>query len=95
MPELADGLDLGSSAAMRGGSSPPFPISPRLASSLIAFIVDLVTMWGIRVPLAVILPKIANLGVYGIRWALVADTVSSAIVFIIYFKSGRWKHRKV
>jgi hypothetical protein len=25
VPELADGLDLGSSAAMRGGSSPPFP----------------------------------------------------------------------
>ena len=26
VPELADGLDLGSSAAMRGGSNPPSPI---------------------------------------------------------------------
>ena len=25
VPELADGPDLGSGAAMRGGSSPPFP----------------------------------------------------------------------
>jgi putative MATE family efflux protein len=66
-----------------------------VGDTLIAFIVDLVTMWGIRVPLAVVLPNVAGLGVYGIRWALVADTVSSAIIFIIYFKSGRWKHRKV
>jgi putative MATE family efflux protein len=66
-----------------------------VGDTLIAFIIDLVTMWGIRVPLAVILPKVANLGVYGIRWALVADTVSSAIIFMVYFKSGRWKHKKV
>jgi putative MATE family efflux protein len=66
-----------------------------VGDTLIAFIIDLVTMWGIRVPLAILLPKIANLGVYGVRWALVADTVSSAIIFIIYFKSGRWKRKKI
>ncbi|MCX7911627.1 MAG: MATE family efflux transporter [Dehalococcoidales bacterium] len=66
-----------------------------VGDTLIAFIIDLVTMWGIRVPLAVLLPRVANLGVYGIRWALVADTVSSAIIFIIYFKSGRWKRKKI
>jgi putative MATE family efflux protein len=66
-----------------------------VGDTLIAFIIDLVTMWGIRVPLAIILPKIANLGVYGVRWALVADTVSSAIIFIIYFQSGRWKRKKI
>ena len=66
-----------------------------VGDTLIAFIIDLVTMWGIRVPLAILLPKIANLGVYGVRWALVADTVSSAIVFIIYFQSGRWKKKKI
>lgn len=66
-----------------------------VGDTLIAFIIDLVTMWGIRVPLAVLLPHVANLGVYGVRWALVADTVSSAIVFIIYFQSGRWKKKKI
>ncbi|OGN98976.1 MAG: hypothetical protein A2Y58_01250 [Chloroflexi bacterium RBG_13_51_52] len=66
-----------------------------VGDTLIAFIIDLVTMWGIRVPLAYFLPGIANLGVYGVRWALVADTVSSAIVFIIYFRSGRWKRKKI
>jgi putative MATE family efflux protein len=66
-----------------------------VGDTLIAFIIDLVTMWGIRVPLAILLPKIANLGVYGVRWALVADTVCSAIIFIIYFRSGRWKRKKI
>jgi Na+-driven multidrug efflux pump len=66
-----------------------------VGDTLIAMIIDIVTMWGIRVPLAYFLPRVANLGVYGVRWALVADTVSSAIVFIIYFRLGRWKHKKV
>jgi putative MATE family efflux protein len=66
-----------------------------VGDTLISFIIDLVTMWGIRVPLALLLPHIAHLGVYGVRWALVADTVSSAVVFIIYFRSGRWKRKKI
>jgi putative MATE family efflux protein len=66
-----------------------------VGDTLIAFIIDLTTMWGIRVPLAYFLPGLANLGVYGVRWALVADTVSSAVIFIIYFQSGRWKKKKI
>jgi putative MATE family efflux protein len=66
-----------------------------VGDTLIAFIIDLVTMWGIRVPLAIILPKIINPPVYGVRWALVADTVASAVIFIIYFVSGRWKRKKI
>jgi len=66
-----------------------------VGDTLVSMIIDVVTMWGIRVPLAIFLPKVANLGVYGIRWALVADLVSSAIIFVAYFKLGRWKHKKV
>lgn len=66
-----------------------------VGDTLIAMFIDIVTMWGIRVPLAVILPKINNLGVYGVRWALIADSLGSVIIFIIYFKSGRWKRKKV
>jgi Na+-driven multidrug efflux pump len=66
-----------------------------VGDTLIALFIDIGTMWSIRVPLAILLPRIANLGVFGVRWALVADTVSSAIIFIIYFKSGRWKRKKV
>jgi Na+-driven multidrug efflux pump len=34
-----------------------------------AMYIDIVTMWGIRVPLAVILRKIASLGMYLVQWA--------------------------
>ena len=66
-----------------------------VGDTLVSMIVDVVTMWGVRVPLAIVLPKVAGLGVYGIRWALVADTVSSAVVFLVYFMLGRWKKKKV
>ena len=66
-----------------------------VGDTLVSMIIDIVTMWGIRVPLAIFIPRITTLGVYGIRWALVADTVSSAIVFVVYFLLGRWKHKKV
>jgi len=55
----------------------------------------LLTLWIIQMPLAYFLPKINGLGVYGVRWAMVAAVVARAIVFIIYFKGGRWKLRKV
>jgi putative MATE family efflux protein len=58
-------------------------------------ITSLLTMWLITLPLAYFLPKITNLGVYGIRWAMVAGMVVPAIVLTAYFKTGRWKHRKV
>ncbi len=66
-----------------------------VGDTLVSMIIDVTTMWGIRVPLAIYLPKVGNLGVYGVRWALVADTVFSAFVFIIYFVMGRWKHKRV
>jgi len=54
-----------------------------------------ISLWGIQVPLAAILPKVGNLGVYGVRWALVAGVVVRAIAFLIYFLTGRWKRKKV
>jgi len=55
----------------------------------------LVTMWGVQIPLAYFLPKITNLGVYGVRWGIVSAITVRAIVYLIYFKLGRWKHKQV
>jgi Na+-driven multidrug efflux pump len=49
----------------------------------------------IMLPLAYFLPKITNLGVYGIRWALVSDVLFGSILFTIYFKMGKWKNKNV
>ncbi len=55
----------------------------------------LLTMWLVQVPLAYILPKFTSLGVYGVRWGIVTAIVLRALVYTIYFKLGRWKHKKV
>jgi putative MATE family efflux protein len=55
----------------------------------------IVSLWGVQVPLAAILPKVGNMGVYGVRWALVSGVVVRAIAFTGYFLTGRWKRKKV
>jgi putative MATE family efflux protein len=55
----------------------------------------LITLWGVQMPLAYFLPQMTGLGVYGVRWAMVAAVASRALVFILYFKSGRWKRKQV
>lgn len=66
-----------------------------VGDTLRAMLIDMANLWGVRIVLAYLLPKVTNLGVYGVRWAIVVDAVSSFIVFIIYFKAGRWKRKKV
>ncbi len=63
--------------------------------TLVPMIAGLVSMWGAQIPLAYFLPKVGDLGVYGIRWAAVIAIWMRAITYIIYFRGGRWKHRKV
>jgi len=55
----------------------------------------LVTMWLIQVPMAYILPKATDLGVYGVRWAIVAAIVMRAVTYTVYFKHGRWRRKEV
>ena len=56
-------------------------------------IVGVATVCLVTLPLAYILPRVTTLGVYGVRWAMVADLVIPAFVFIFYFRRGRWKSK--
>ena len=56
-------------------------------------VVGMATVCLVTLPLAYILPRFTTLGVYGVRWAMVADLVIPAFVFIIYFRRGRWKSK--
>lgn len=58
-------------------------------------ITTLVSMWAVQVPLAYFLPKITDLGVYGVRWGIVSAIALRAVIYVIYFKMGRWKRKKV
>jgi Na+-driven multidrug efflux pump len=66
-----------------------------VGDTLNTMLIYMLNLWGIRISLAFILPRHTTLGVYGVRWAIVAGAISSAIMFIIYFRMGRWKRKKV
>ena len=55
----------------------------------------LITLWGVQMPLAYLLSRFTTLGVFGVRWAMVIAVVIRAAVYVVYFKTGRWKSKKV
>ncbi|MFC2072202.1 MATE family efflux transporter [Chloroflexota bacterium] len=56
---------------------------------------DLIGMWVIGVPLAYFVPRVTNLGVYGVQWGIVIGQIARAVAHITYFKLGRWKRKRV
>ncbi len=63
--------------------------------TLTAMIVSIGMTWVVMVPLAFFLPGVADLGVYGVRWAIVGGAFVGAMALILYFLKGRWKAKKV
>ncbi len=58
-------------------------------------LLTLLMIWVVQLPLAFFLPQVTNLGMYGIRWAIVAGVVVGAVAYTIYFRLGRWKRKKI
>jgi len=58
-------------------------------------IFSLVMVWVVQLPLAYLLPRVTELGVYGIRWAIVANMVVGAVAYTLYFAMGRWKQKSI
>ena len=63
--------------------------------TLLATLFSVVMMWVVQLPLAFLLPQVTELGVYGVRWAIVIGIIVGAIIYVIYFRLGRWKRKKV
>lgn len=66
-----------------------------VGDTLVTMFVTLLTMWAIQLPLAYFLPRVNNLGVYGVRWAMVIAVVVRAAIFAMYFKIGWWKRKEI
>jgi len=58
-------------------------------------LITLLRTWVVTLPLAFFLPRVTSLGVYGVRWAIVAGMVAGVTAFVIYFRLGRWKRKRV
>jgi Na+-driven multidrug efflux pump len=57
-------------------------------------IVSIAVVWLVQLPLAYLLSR-TSLGIYGVRWALVAATFAGAIAYTTYFIIGKWKTKKI
>ncbi|MBI4296741.1 MAG: hypothetical protein HY667_06460, partial [Chloroflexi bacterium] len=63
--------------------------------TLMPMLVGLVTMWAVQVPLAFMIPRVTELGMYGVRWAMAIPLVLGGIAYVTYFRAGRWKRKLV
>lgn len=66
-----------------------------VGDTITPMIVTIVTMGGVMLPMAYFLPRITGLDVYGVRWAMVTGNLLRAIIYLFYFKMGRWKKKRI
>jgi MATE family, multidrug efflux pump len=63
--------------------------------TIVPMTAGLISMWAAQIPLAYFLPRVSNLGIYGVRWAIVIAMVMRAVTYLIYFRLGPWKRKRV
>ena len=60
-----------------------------------AMVINLVTLWGIQIPLAWLLSQALGWGTTGLWLGITAANVANGCIFAIWFRRGRWKQRVV
>lgn len=58
-------------------------------------LITLVALWGIQIPLALILPRLTGLGIAGVWWATVIACIVEGLGVAAWFQKGLWKHKKI
>jgi putative MATE family efflux protein len=58
-------------------------------------VIGLVVVWSIQIPVGWYLSSHTGLGVYGVRWAVVGGAFINMISYVVYFRTGRWKKKKI
>ncbi len=63
--------------------------------TLVPMIVTLFSMYGVEVPLALVLTSWTDLGQFGVAWAIVAAMLVRPLIYIPYFFWGPWTKKQV
>jgi putative MATE family efflux protein len=58
-------------------------------------IVTIVTTWILMILPCYLISKYTNAGIIGIRWILSANVFTGAVANVIYFRTGKWKTKRV
>jgi Na+-driven multidrug efflux pump len=62
--------------------------------TLAPMLISLAMLWVVQLPLAYLLTRFTDLGVYGVRWAIAVSFLVGALAYAAYFWGGRWKRKK-
>lgn len=60
-----------------------------------AMAINLLTLWGIQIPLAWLFSQILGLGTTGLWLGISVANVANGLIFAFWFRRGRWKQREV
>ncbi len=66
-----------------------------VGDTLPPMLITMIGMWVIQLPLAFFQSKYTDIGIKGVRWAIVVGIVMRAVAYATYFRLGRWKHKEV
>ncbi len=64
-------------------------------NTLIAMMLAIISLWGLRVPLTTYLAINLNWGASGIWWAMFISNIISALIASLWFRRGTWKKKKI
>ena len=60
-----------------------------------AMSINLLTLWGMELPLALGLSRWLGLGVTGVWWGRAIANLANGLLFAVWFRRGKWKEREV
>jgi putative MATE family efflux protein len=63
--------------------------------TIVPMLANLITMLGVQLVLGYYLSRYTDLGVNGLRWGIVIAMIIRALIYVTYFRTGRWKYKRV
>lgn len=78
------GINMVLSGALRGAGDAKSPLW-----------ISALTLWGLRIPLAMLLGLTLGLGADGVWYAMLASIIVSSLLLVSQYKKGNWKHIKL
>ncbi|MEJ2212182.1 MAG: MATE family efflux transporter [Anaerolineae bacterium] len=64
-------------------------------NTLPAMVINLLTLWGVQIPLAWLFSNLLGWGTTGLWAGISAANVANGLIFAYWFRRGRWKQRQV
>jgi putative MATE family efflux protein len=63
--------------------------------TIVPMLANLITMLGVQLILGYYLSRNTDLGVNGLRWGIVIAMIIRALIYVTYFRTGRWKYKRI